>query len=239
MKWIKSEISLQCRGLTKRFGGVSACTVIDDCALDIHPGELTLLMGPSGSGKSTLLSMLSGLLRPDAGEVVALGQSLWGLNQAQVDAFRLQYCGFVFQGFNLFADLCALDNVALPLRYQGISSRDARSMAMQALEEVGMSGHATQLPAALSGGQKQRVAIARALVKQPRLLFADEPTSALDSENGLQVVALLRSLAHKQDVTVLVVTHDLRLHCFADRVIHLEDGEINHDERTQVVKQAC
>lgn len=230
---MKSDITLHCSGLSKHFAGGER-PVIEDCQLAVHLGELTLLVGPSGSGKSTLLSMMSGLLRPDAGEVVALGQSIWADGGRGVDEFRLRHCGFVFQGCNLFASLSALDNVALPLQYQGVSAADARRRAHAALADVGMDGHARLLPAALSGGQKQRVAIARALVKRPPLLFADEPTSALDGENGAQVVALLKALAHGQGVTVLGVTHDPRLLGHADRVVHLEDGVIGNDYRTGV-----
>ncbi len=205
--------------------------VIKDSSLDILPGELTLVIGPSGSGKSTMLSMMSGLLRPDTGQVLALGVDLWTLGEAALDRFRLENCGFVFQGFNLFSGLTALENVILPLQYLGVRGQEAATRARRALDEVGL-GHRTHLrPAELSGGEKQRVAIARALVKNPALLFADEPTSALDKANGQVVIDLLRRIATEHGATVLGVTHDPRLLSHADRVIELEDGKVVLDRR--------
>lgn len=206
--------------------------VIKDSSLAILPGELTLVIGPSGSGKSTMLSMMSGLLRPDTGHVLALGVDLWTLGEAALDRFRLEKCGFVFQGFNLFSGLTALENVILPLQYLGVRGTEAATRARRALDEVGL-GHRTHLrPAELSGGEKQRVAIARALVKNPALIFADEPTSALDKTNGQIVIDLLKHIAADHGTTVLGVTHDPRLLSHADRVIELEDGNVACDRRT-------
>jgi putative ABC transport system ATP-binding protein len=205
--------------------------IIKDSSLAILPGELTLIVGPSGSGKSTMLSMLSGLLRPDAGHVLALDTDLWTLDEAAIDRFRLEHCGFVFQGFNLFGSLTALENVLLPLQYLGFSGAVGWARARAALAEVGLGPRSHLRPAELSGGEKQRVAIARALAKRPRLMFADEPTSALDSSNGQIVIDLLKRIAREHGTTVLGVTHDPRLLSHADRVIHLEDGHVIGDER--------
>ncbi|MCW7539463.1 ABC transporter ATP-binding protein [Aquabacterium sp. A7-Y] len=224
--------SLYSRGISKAFvTGKVTQQVIKDSSLDIFPGELTLIVGPSGSGKSTLLSMLSGLLRPDTGSVRALEQDLWALGEKDLDRFRLEHCGFVFQGFNLFSSLSALDNVILPLQYLGVHGAPARQRAQSALDEVGLHDRSHLRPAELSGGEKQRVAIARALVKRPQLLFADEPTSALDKNNGQIVIDLLKRIATGHGATVLGVTHDPRLLSHADRVIHLEDGVVTRDER--------
>jgi putative ABC transport system ATP-binding protein len=224
--------TLRTWGISKRYlNGKQWLQVVQPCALDILPGELTLIVGPSGSGKSTLLSMLSGLSQPDQGQVHALGTSLWDLSKKHLDAFRLAHFGFVFQGFNLFSSLNALDNVILPLQYQGVGHREARQRASAALNAVGLSSHEQMLPATLSGGEKQRVAIARAMVKQPELVFADEPTSALDSQNGQRVIDLLRHHAKEHNCTVLGVTHDPRLLSHADRVITLEDGAVISDQR--------
>lgn len=224
--------TLRATGISKSFtSGVITQQVIRECSLDILPAELTLVVGPSGSGKSTMLSMLSGLLRPDTGAVLALGVDLWSLGEADVDRFRLEHCGFVFQGFNLFASLTARENVILPLQYLGIRGGAAHKRVDKALEEVGLAPRSHLRPAELSGGEKQRVAIARALVKNPQLLFADEPTSALDSANGQTVVNLLQRIAREHGATVLGVTHDPRLLSHADRVVHLEDGVILKDER--------
>ena len=206
--------------------------VIKDISLEIHPGELTLVVGPSGSGKSTLLSMMSGLLRPDVGHVLALDTDLWTLTDEAIDKFRLQHCGFVFQGFNLFGSLTACENVILPLQYVGIKGVDAERRARQALDEVGLGPRSHQRPAELSGGEKQRVAIARAPVKNPQFIFADEPTSALDRANGQIVIDLLKRIANEHGATVLGVTHDPRLLSHADRVIQLEDGVITKDEKS-------
>ena len=205
--------------------------VIKDSSLEVWPGELTLVVGPSGSGKSTMLSMMSGLLRPDTGHVYALDIDLWTLSERELDRFRLQHCGFVFQGFNLFNALTALENVALPLQYLGVSGGEAERRAKRALDEVDLNNRSHLRPAELSGGEKQRVAIARALVKEPALVFADEPTSSLDKDNGQVVVNLLKRIATEHGATVLGVTHDPRLQSHADRVIYLEDGAVVRDER--------
>ncbi|WP_353396700.1 ABC transporter ATP-binding protein [Hydrogenophaga sp. 5NK40-0174] len=206
--------------------------MIKNTTIEVVPGKLTLIVGPSGSGKSTLLSMLSGLLRPDQGEVRALGVNLWAQNENALDRFRLEHCGFVFQGFNLFNALTAHENVALPLQYLGVSSTEAHQRAKKALQEVGLEPRSHLRPAELSGGEKQRVAIARALVKNPEMIFADEPTSALDKVNGEIVIELLKRITRDHGATVLGVTHDPRLLSHADRVIELEDGEVVRDTAT-------
>jgi putative ABC transport system ATP-binding protein len=192
-----------------------------------------MVMGPSGSGKSTLVAALSGLLRPDGGTVSALDQPLWDLKPGRIDRFRLDHCGFIFQGFNLFSALSALQQVAVVLKYKGYSKSEARDRAELALTEVGLGHRLNQRPAELSGGEKQRVAIARALAKDPQLLFADEPTSALDGENGQVVTRLLQRAAKQHGAAVICVTHDPRLEAFADRIIHIEDGQILDDRRVR------
>jgi putative ABC transport system ATP-binding protein len=230
--------SLRSVGISKAFvTGKIRNQVIKDSSLDILPGELTLIVGPSGSGKSTMLSMMSGLLRPDTGHVFALDTDLWTLSERDLDRFRLNNCGFVFQGFNLFNALTALENVILPLQYLGVSGNEAARRAQGALDEVGLRDRAHLRPAELSGGEKQRVAIARALVKAPSLIFADEPTSALDKSNGQIVINLLKRIATDHGATVLGVTHDPRLLSHADRVIHLEDGVVVRDERDHINTQ--
>ena len=231
--------AIECHGIAKAFTvGHVTQQVIKDCSLTVAAGEFTLIVGPSGSGKSSLLSMMSGLLRPDSGHVRALGIDLWSLGEASLDAFRLAECGFVFQGFNLFSSLTALDNVILAVQYQGVRAAVARQRALAALEEVGLAERAHLRPIELSGGEKQRVAIARALVKAPRLVFADEPTSALDGKNGRVVVDLLQRMVREHGTTVLGVTHDPRVIDRADRVIHLEDGRVVKDQRATNNEQA-
>ena len=218
-------------GLTKRFKtGRTHVTVLREVDFEARPGEVTMVMGPSGSGKSTLIAALSGLMRPDEGRVSALGTDLWSRKAGRIDRFRLDHCGFIFQGFNLFPALTAFEQVATVLRYQGLSRRAARQRAIEALSEVGLEPRMRQRPSELSGGEKQRVAIARALAKSPDLVFADEPTSALDGESGQIVVRLLRRAATEHGAAVICVTHDPRLEAFADRLVRLEDGRVLSDE---------
>ena len=226
--------ALRATGLTKRFKtGRTYIEVLKGVDFDAQHGDVTMVMGPSGSGKSTLIATLSGLLKPDEGEVQALDQDdLWALRPGRIDKFRLDHCGFIFQGFNLFSALTALQQVTTVLKYTGLTPSQAKAQAITSLTEVGLANRLNQRPSELSGGEKQRVAIARALAKQPKLLFADEPTSALDGENGQIVIKLLQRAAKVHDAAVICVTHDPRLEAYADRVIHIEDGRILDDRRT-------
>ena len=210
--------------------------VIRALSTAIQPAELTLVMGASGSGKSTLLAMMSGLLRPDSGHVSALHTDLWRLSAAQLERFRFAHFGFVFQGFNLFPALTALEQVMMPLKFAGLAAPAMRKAAQEALEEVGLAAHAHLRPMEMSGGEKQRVAIARALAKAPQVLFADEPTSALDSANGQVVIDLLHRIARRHHATVVAVTHDPRLLKHADRILSIEDGRITGDERPRTAQ---
>ncbi len=225
-----ATISLQARNVGKSFtSGQVRSAVLHDLTLDMRAGELTLISGPSGCGKSTLLAILSGLQRPDSGQVIALGQDLGLLDLRALERFRLLHTGFVFQGFNLFPALNALEQVELPLSYLGLAPQEARRRAMASLEEVGLGPRMSLRPSELSGGEKQRVAIARALAKQPDLLFADEPTSALDAANGQTIIDILHRIARTHGTTVLCVSHDPRLIGHADRVLAMEDGRILSD----------
>lgn len=210
-------------------GGIAA-RVLQGISLQIRAAEMTLVAGPSGSGKSTLLAVASGLLRASAGGVVALGTDLNRLDDRALERFRLMHCGFVFQGFNLFASLTALEQVAYPLQHAIGGGEDAERRAAAALEAVDLGGKFHLRPQALSGGEKQRVALARAIAKDPELLFADEPTSALYRDNGARVASLLHGIARNRRATVLCVSHDQRLIDHADRVIRIEDGLITADE---------
>ena len=227
------DAAIEAKGLVKRFkSGKGFVEVLKGVDFDARHGDLTMVMGPSGSGKSTLIAALSGLLRPEEGKVATLDvPDLWKLSSGRIDKFRLDNCGFIFQGFNLFPALTALQQVETVLKFQGLSPEQAKRRATEALEEVGLKPRLHQRPAALSGGEKQRVAIARALAKDPKILFADEPTSALDGENGQVVIRLLRRAATEHGAAVICVTHDPRLEAWADRIIHIEDGRIIDDTR--------
>ena len=195
--------------------------------LEILTGEIQLLMGPSGSGKTTLLSILGGILTPTAGQVSLLGQDIVGLPRTKLAKFRLQHVGFIFQGFNLFPALTAMENVEAALNLKGIYGRVAKQQSLKLLDQVGLSDKTKNLPRDLSGGQKQRVAIARSLAGNPRLILADEPTAALDSQRGHTIMQLLRTLAKEEGCTVLMVSHDQRIIDVADRVVCVEDGMIS------------
>jgi putative ABC transport system ATP-binding protein len=224
---VSSANALSAQGLVKRFKtGRTFVEVLKGVDFHARHGDVTMVMGPSGSGKSTLIAALSGLLKPDQGRVSAMGEDLWSRRPGKIDRFRLQHCGFIFQGFNLFPALTALQQVTTVLKYQGLSRAEARRIAVDALDEVGLKPRMNQRPSELSGGEKQRIAIARAIAKRPTLLFADEPTSALDGENGQVVIRLLRRAATEHNAAVICVTHDPRLESFADRIIHIEDGRI-------------
>jgi putative ABC transport system ATP-binding protein len=234
----KGAPALSAKGLVKRFKtGRSYIEVLKGVDFEALHGDVTMVMGPSGSGKSTLVACLSGLLRPDLGEVTALGKDLWDMPVGKIDKFRLDNCGFIFQGFNLFPALTATEQVSTVLRYAGFDKAKARAQAIESLTEVGLANRVGQRPVELSGGEKQRVAIARALAKQPKLLFADEPTSALDGENGQIVVRLLQRAAKVHNAAVICVTHDPRLESYADRIIHIEDGRILDDRRVDAAAQ--
>jgi putative ABC transport system ATP-binding protein len=182
-------------------------------------------MGPSGSGKSTLLAILSGLLHPDKGQVLAMGEDMWKMSDTERERFRQRYCGFIFQGYNLFPALTARQQLEIVLRWgEGVSAREARRRSDDMLALLGLAKKASLRPAELSGGEKQRVAIGRALIKEPIFCFADEPTSALNWEHGEHVVELLRSAAHEQGATILMVSHDERVVPYADQIFHMEDG---------------
>ena len=230
---------LVAQGLTKRYKtGRTWIEVLKHVDFEAKAGDVTMVMGPSGSGKSTLIAALSGLMRPDEGQVSALGADLWSRKPGRIDRFRLDHCGFIFQGFNLFPALSALEQVASVLRYKGLRRRAAHDKAVEALTEVGLEPRMHQRPSELSGGEKQRVAIARALAKQPSLVFADEPTSALDGERGQLVVRLLRRAATEHGAAVVCVTHDTRLTPYADRLVHLEDGRVLSVERVEAATPA-
>ena len=214
-------------GAGKIYGtGEHAVSALAEATLDILPGQVTLIEGPSGSGKTTLISILGLLLRPTSGQVWIEGRDVAGLTERDLPPLRARNFGFVFQGFNLFPALTALDNVAMAIQMKDPGAKDPRGEARRLLDLVGLGARGHHLPADLSGGQKQRVAIARALGGNPPILVGDEPTAALDTKTALSVMELLRELASSRGRAVVVVTHDPRLEKFADRVVRVEDGRI-------------
>jgi putative ABC transport system ATP-binding protein len=217
--------------VTKTYAqGEAEMRALDDVTLDVRSGELALFVGPSGSGKTTLLSIMGCILRPTAGTVRVLGADVTGLPERDLPAIRRERIGFIFQAFNLFPTLTALQNVALALDVKGVSGRAARARAASLLDEVGLGARLDAYPADLSGGQQQRVAIARALAGDPPIILADEPSAALDSHSGRVVMDLLQHLAHERGRAVAIVTHDNRMLGYADRMVKMEDGRLVSDE---------
>ncbi|MGA3052118.1 MAG: ABC transporter ATP-binding protein [Chitinispirillaceae bacterium] len=217
-------------GLSKVYGsGAIAFEALKEVDFHADAGEFVMISGPSGSGKTTLLSILGCVLRPTAGHVIIFGHDVSTTRENELPSLRLSLIGFVFQGFNLIASLSASENIALVLRLRGWAPKEAQGEAAKLLAEVGIAEKADSLPRDLSGGQRQRVAIARALAGHPSLLLADEPTANLDGQTGLQVTELLKDLARIHGSTVVVVTHDPRIHNLADRIVHLEDGQIRKE----------
>ncbi|MDV3347488.1 ABC transporter ATP-binding protein [Leptothoe sp. LEGE 181152] len=204
--------------------GTTETKVLKGIDLAIPRGQIRLMMGPSGSGKTTLLSILAGILTPTAGHVELLGQEITKLSPKELTAFRRDHIGFIFQSFNLFPALTALENIELALQIKHKKGLAIKEQAFDLLKQVGLGDRANNLPADLSGGQKQRVAIARALAGEPELIMADEPTAALDSATGHDVIELMQYLAKNKGCTVLIITHDPRITDAADEITYLEDG---------------
>ncbi len=221
------DLAIDANHVTKVYGnGALAFHALKGVDFHVRRGEFVMLAGPSGSGKTTLLSILGCVLTATAGEVKLFGERISGVPESALPGVRLAYIGFIFQGHNLIASLSAQENVALVLQFRGYSPRQARLEAGELLERVELGNKLDSKPADLSGGQRQRVAIARALAGRPPLILADEPTASLDAHSGLLVTGLLKDMARQKGHTVVVVTHDNRIFHLADRIVHIEDGQI-------------
>ncbi len=221
------KAAIMVRDVTKTYvEGGARVTALRGVDLEIHSGEIVMLVGPSGSGKTTLLSIMGCILQASSGSIQIAGQEVGHLGENELPRVRLDHIGFVFQGFNLFPTLTAGENIELMLDLKGVRGPQARKRAYELLERVGLADKFGVVPANLSGGQKQRVAIARALAGDPKIILADEPTAALDSHTGRTIMEMMRDLAHERGRAVLIVTHDPRVLEFADRTIRIEDGMI-------------
>jgi putative ABC transport system ATP-binding protein len=226
---------LEVEGLKKVYGsGELAVTALQDISFKVQPGELIALLGPSGSGKSTLLLAVSLVLEPTAGRIVMNGREIYnnGWTGIDVQRFRRENVGIVFQGHNLIPFLSAVDNIALALTLNGATTRVARGRARELLDYLEVGHRASALPANLSGGEQQRVAIGRALANEPPLILADEPTASLDTERGMKVMALLRRIAKERNSAVIAVTHDERMIADFDTVHRLRDGRFAAESST-------
>jgi putative ABC transport system ATP-binding protein len=219
--------AIKAEGLSKWFGeGETRTQAVKDVSLQAEFHEMLYIVGPSGSGKTTLLSMISGILRPNAGNVRVEDTDVWSLSDNRLADFRLNTVGFVFQDFHLFPRLTTVENVAVPLILRRRSWKDALHEAMRVLEVVGLSSRANLSPTKLSGGEQQRVAIARAIVSSPDVLILDEPTASLDGDTGRKIVEFVRQDVLTDRRCIVIVTHDARIYEFADRIVRMEDGRI-------------
>jgi len=222
------KLAVRCRNVVKNYGsGQSVVRALRGIDLDVYEGELLMLVGPSGCGKTTLISVIAGVLDRDQGECTVFGEDFSAMNSRQRTRFRGKTIGFVFQSFNLIPTLTIAENVSVPLLLNGVDRRTALKKAKEILSIVGLGERTNDAPNRLSGGQQQRVAIARALVHDPRLIVCDEPTSALDHETGHKIVELLKGVAMSGNRSLVVVTHDNRIFDFADRIAHMDDGQVD------------
>ena len=230
---------IEVRNLYKLYRvGDEVVRALDGVNFEIYEGEFCAIVGTSGSGKSTLLNMLAGLEKPTKGTILIAGQQIEQMNEEQLVRFRRENVGFIFQSFHLMGTMNALENVALPLSFQGVPKNLRMKKADAMLELVNLKQHKKHLPNQMSGGQQQRVGVARALVVDPRIIFADEPTGNLDSHTSEEVMELMRKVVKEQHKTLVMVTHDNHLASYADRVFHIMDGKIlKIEERKEIEKR--
>ncbi|MCM1123258.1 MAG: ABC transporter ATP-binding protein [Eubacterium sp.] len=206
--------------------GETKVRALNGVSFSINRGDFCSIVGTSGSGKSTLLNMLAGLERPTKGEIVIAGEHMETKTENQLVAFRREHIGFIFQSFNLMGTMNAIENVALPLTFQGMDKKTRNARAEAMIELVGLSDHKKHRPNQMSGGQQQRVGVARALVVEPEIIFADEPTGNLDSNTSVEVMNLMKRIVREKNQTLVMVTHDNYLAGFADIVLRIKDGKI-------------
>ncbi len=206
--------------------GEEKVIALDDVSLNIKKGEFCCLLGTSGSGKSTLLNMMAGLEKPTKGTIRIKGEAVEKMTEKKLAKFRQEHLGFVFQSYNLMPMLTALENVSMPLTFKGLSKSIRDKKARDMLKAVGLETHLKHKPSQMSGGQQQRVGIARAFVATPEIVFADEPTGNLDSRTTKEVMELITRMARENNQTLVIVTHDLEIARYADRIVHILDGNI-------------
>jgi len=222
-----ARTAIAARALDKWFGEGEARTyALRQVSFEAFFGEMLLIVGPSGSGKTTLLSVISGILRPDGGDVTIDGASIWALGDDELAEFRLSRIGFVFQDYHLFPRLTTLENVAIPLILRKREWDSALAEARRYLEVVGLANRAALPPIKLSGGEQQRVAIARAIVSQPDILILDEPTASLDGDTGRGIIEFVRHQVLNDQRCIVIVTHDARIFDLSSRILHMEDGKL-------------
>ena len=221
---------IELKDINKTYYGAQPLHVPKGVNLGIDRGEFVSIMGASGSGKSTLLNILGILDNYDSGEYRIDGKLIWNLSEKEAANYRNRLIGFIFQSYNLIGFKTAVENVELPLLYQGVPRKKRRQMAMDYLERLGLKEWAGHYPSEMSGGQKQRVAIARALITKPSIILADEPTGALDSRTSVEIMELLSELNRTENMTVIVVTHESGVANFTNKIVHIKDGMIGEIE---------
>ncbi len=210
--------------------GDTVVKALNGVSFQIRRGDFCSIVGTSGSGKSTLLNMLAGLEKPSKGQVIIAGEHMEKMKENELVRFRQKHIGFIFQSFNLMGTMDAIENVALPLTFQGVNEKERKERAVKMLKLVGLEKHLDHTPKQMSGGQQQRVGIARALVVNPEIIFADEPTGNLDSNTSAEVMRLMQRIVKEHNQTMIMVTHDNYLAQFADRIFHIRDGKIQKIE---------
>ena len=216
--------------------GQERIKAVDGVSFQINEGEFCCILGTSGSGKSTLLNLLAGIEKLTSGEIIINGSSIGKMSEKKLSRFRQEYLGFVFQSYNLMGSMTALENVELPLVFKRIPPGRRRKMAKSILKKVGLAERMDHKPKEMSGGQQQRVGIARAFVAKPRIVFADEPTGNLDSKTTVEVMQLIKAMAQKNNQTIVMVTHDISLARYADKIIHVSDGRITEIECNETLQ---
>jgi putative ABC transport system ATP-binding protein len=222
-----ANLAVKASNLAKWFGEGEARTIaVKDVSFEAYLGEMLYIVGPSGSGKTTLLSMISGILRPNSGEVLIEDRNIWKLSDDEIAEFRLNRIGFVFQDYHLFPRLTTVENVAIPLILKKQDWDASLKTAMHYLEIVGLKERAQLQPVKLSGGEQQRVAIARAIASSPDILILDEPTASLDGDTGRNIVEFVKKNVLNEKRCIIIVTHDNRIYEYADRILKMEDGKI-------------
>ena len=206
--------------------GSERIQALDNVNLTINKGEFCCLLGTSGSGKSTLLNVMAGIEKLSSGDIIIRNRKINKMSERQLSIFRQKYLGFIFQAYNLIASLTAAENVELPLIFKEVIPKKRRQMVKEIMNAVGLKERAKHKPSQMSGGQQQRVGIARAFVGAPEIVFADEPTGNLDSKTTMEIMALIKEIAKKNNQTIVMVTHDVRLAEFADKIVNIHDGKI-------------
>lgn len=223
---------IETKNLLRKFGSDETEVIaLNNVSVEIEEGEFTAIIGPSGSGKTTLLHLIGGLDEPDGGSVLLSGANIAEMSGNELSDFRRDHIGFIFQAYNLIPVLSAEENIEYIMLLQGVPAAERQKRVREMLELVGLEGLGDRRPAHLSGGQQQRVAVARAMASQPDIILADEPTANLDSKTGIALLDVMRELNEKQNMTFVFSTHDQKIMDRATRLIHLEDGAIEKDER--------